>query len=56
MGRRGLLTAAYRGGETGPDYDDLLDDLAAAANEDDRWAIVSLYRYPDLRVPEALLS
>lgn len=51
----GRMTAAYRG-ETGPDYDELLDDLAAACNEDDPGAIASLYRHPDLCVPDALLS
>jgi len=51
----GRMSAAYRG-ETGPDYDDLLDNLAAACNADDSRAIASLYRHPDLRVPEALLT
>ena len=51
----GRMDAAYRG-ETGPDYDDLLDNLAAACTADDSGAIASLYRHPDLRVPEALLT
>lgn len=50
----GRMTAAYRG-EAGPDYDELLDELAATCNEDDPRAIASLYRHPALCVPEALL-
>lgn len=50
----GRMTDAYEG-RTGPDYDELLDTLAAACDADDAAAIESLYGHDDLRVPDSLL-
>lgn len=47
----GRMTDAFEN-KTGPDYDDLLDRLAAA---DDPSTISTLYDHPDLRVPADLL-
>jgi hypothetical protein len=46
----GRMTAAYKG-ETGEDYDELLDEIAAVCGADDLAAIASLYVDTDLRVP-----
>ncbi|MFC9439770.1 transglutaminase domain-containing protein [Nocardia sp. NPDC057030] len=50
----GRMTAAYNG-ETGPDYDDLLDTLAATCARDDPAEVVALYARDELRVPADLL-
>jgi hypothetical protein len=51
----GRMTEAYAG-ETGPDYDDLLDDVAAVLVADDTSAAAALYRgRPELAVPADLL-
>lgn len=50
----GRMTEAYDG-ETGPDYDALLDDLAATAGADDPILVEALYGHPDLAVPDALI-
>jgi len=51
----GRMTEAYAG-ETGPDYDDLLDDVAAVLLADDTAAAAALYRgRPELAVPADLL-
>lgn len=51
----GQMTEAYEG-RTGPEYDDLLDAVAAAAGADDAEAIRGLFAHPDLRVPASMLS
>jgi hypothetical protein len=51
----GRMTAAYAG-ETGPDYDDLLDELAAVCASDDTQRIAALYAHEDLTVPDALVG
>jgi len=51
----GRMTEAYAG-ETGPDYDELLDDVAAVLLADDTGAAAALYRdRPELGVPAHLL-
>ncbi|MEM3637979.1 MAG: transglutaminase-like domain-containing protein [Conexivisphaerales archaeon] len=50
----GRMTEAYRG-ETGPDYDVLLDRVAEACNMDDRHLIAELFANDDLRVPGSLV-
>lgn len=50
----GRMTASYRG-ETGPDYDELLDTIAATCAADDPRAVADLYATEDLRVPDGLL-
>jgi Transglutaminase-like superfamily len=50
----GRMTEAYEG-RTGPDYDELLDTLAAACLEDDPATLASLYRREELRVPADLI-
>ncbi len=49
----GRMTEAYEG-RTGPDYDELLDALAAACEADDSSTLAALYRRDDLRVPAVL--
>lgn len=51
----GRMTASYRG-ETGPDYDELLDTIAATCAADDPRAVAELYASEDLRVPDGLLA
>lgn len=51
----GRMTAAYRG-ETGADYDDLLDELAEVCATAAPAAVASLYAHPDLRVPASLIA
>ena len=51
----GSMAAAYRG-ETGPEFDELLDEIAAAGAADDQSAIVDLYLSEELRVPAELMS
>ena len=50
----GRMTASYRG-ETGPDYDELIDTVAAACAADDARLIARLYASDELRVPEGVL-
>jgi hypothetical protein len=50
----GRMTAAYEG-RTGPDYDELLDRLAAICSTDDPAAIERLSLHEDLRVPVSLM-
>lgn len=49
----GRMTEAYEG-TTGPDYDSLLDDVAAICAADDTAAIAAIYEHPDLTVPDSL--
>lgn len=51
----GRMTASYNG-ETGPDYDDLIDTIAATCIGDDSAEIMDLYAREELRVPAGLLS
>jgi hypothetical protein len=46
----GRMAASYAG-ETGPDYDALMDTIAATCASDDEEAIVALYESHDLAVP-----
>ncbi|MBV9280504.1 MAG: transglutaminase [Chloroflexi bacterium] len=50
----GRMEAAYRG-ETGEDYDALLDDLATVCAGDDVGAVAALYARDDLTVPAELI-
>ncbi|HET9059695.1 MAG TPA: transglutaminase domain-containing protein [Acidimicrobiales bacterium] len=50
----GQMTAAYAG-QTGPEYDQLLDTVAAMCVADDPVAIADLYAHEDLRVPPHLI-
>ena len=50
----GRMTEAYDG-ETGPDYDMLLDRVAAICISDDLTEIATIYRNPDLTVPDTLV-
>jgi hypothetical protein len=50
----GRMDAAYKG-ETGADYDELMDRVAAVTAGDDASHVTALYAAADLRVPEALL-
>lgn len=49
----GRMTASYRG-ETGPEYDELMDAIADVTAADDPAGLVGLYRSEDLRVPAEL--
>lgn len=51
----GRMTASYAG-ETGADYDELIDRVAAVSAADDTDAIARLYATADLAVPAALLG
>ncbi len=51
----GRMTASYRG-ETGPDFDALIDSVSEICAGDDVAAIESRYASEDLPVPAALLS
>ena len=51
----GRMTAAYAG-TTGPDYDRLIDEVAAVCSADDPSALTGLYAHEDLTVPVRLLS
>ena len=50
----GRMAASYDG-RTGPDYDDLLDTVAATCASNDAAAIEQLYATEDLAVPESML-
>jgi hypothetical protein len=50
----GRMTEAYEG-TTGPDYDELLDTVAAVCAEDDPTAIAALYERDEFRVPLDLI-
>jgi hypothetical protein len=51
----GRMTEAYDG-KTGPDYDELLDELAEVCASDDPAAVSALYAHKDLRAPDSLLA
>ncbi|MFD9551093.1 hypothetical protein ACFWBG_27200 [Nocardia salmonicida] len=48
------MTASYNG-ETGPDYDSLVDLIALTSAGDDLTAIAELYARAELRVPSGLI-
>ncbi|WP_327001389.1 transglutaminase domain-containing protein [Dactylosporangium sp. NBC_01737] len=50
----GRMGAAYKG-ETGADYDELMDRVATVTAGDDPQEVTDLYAAADLRVPEAML-
>lgn len=50
----GRMHASYEG-ETGAEYDELLDTIAAVCAADDSHAIVELYQSDELRVPQELV-
>ncbi len=50
----GRMVASYKG-ETGPDYDELLDTIATVCATDDPSAVTGLYSLGDLRVPSELI-
>jgi hypothetical protein len=50
----GRMTEAYEG-KTGPEYDHLLDALAAACAADDPEAVAALYARDEFRVPADLI-
>jgi hypothetical protein len=51
----GRMTAAYRG-ETGADYDELLDQVASVCAADDAAAVADLYTHDSLRVPAEMIG
>lgn len=51
----GRMAASYAG-QTGPDYDALLDTIAATCASNDTTALTQLYASEDLAVPEPLLT
>jgi hypothetical protein len=51
----GRMEASYAG-KTGPEYDELMDTIAAACASDDEAAITTLYASEDLAVPSGLLT
>ena len=50
----GRMTASYQG-ETGPDYDELMDEVAAVTASGDADALAQLYASHDLAVPAGLI-
>jgi hypothetical protein len=51
----GQMAAAYAG-QTGPDYDQLIDEVAAACASDRPRRVADLYSRPELRVPAELIN
>ena len=51
----GRMKQSYQG-KTGPDYDELLDKVAAVCAADDTSEIVDLYSLDELRAPAGLIS
>ncbi len=50
----GRMDASYQGA-TGPEFDELMDDIASVTARNDGVAVKALYETDDLAVPEALL-
>jgi hypothetical protein len=48
--------AASYAGETGPDFDELMDVLAAACASDDELTISALYASHDFAVPSSFIE
>jgi len=51
----GRMTAAYEG-QTGPDYDELIDEVSAACASDSARHVAALYSRPELRVPAEMIQ
>jgi len=51
----GRMTAAYEG-QTGPDYDELIDEVAAACASDSPRHVAGLYSRPELAVPAEMIQ
>jgi hypothetical protein len=51
----GRMTASYEG-QTGADYDELMDTIAKVCAADDPAAVAELYELDELRVPPALIA
>lgn len=51
----GRMGASYKG-ETGADYDELIDTLAGVCAADDPAAVAALYDLEELRVPPELIA
>ncbi|MEU7745077.1 hypothetical protein [Nonomuraea sp. NPDC049158] len=51
----GRMTAAYEG-KTGPDYDQLIDEVAAACSKDDPLTLTRLFAKDDLAVPHHMIG
>jgi hypothetical protein len=49
------MPAAYAG-QTGPDYDELIDEVAAACASDSPRQVADLYSRPELRVAAELIQ
>lgn len=50
----GRMESSYNG-QTGPEYDELMDTIAATCAANDEAAIANLYATEDLAVPETML-
>jgi transglutaminase superfamily protein len=51
----GRMTASYQG-QTGTDYDELIDEIAAVCAADEPAAVADLYAREELRVPTGLIG
>ena len=51
----GRMDAAYKG-QTGADYDELLDTIADVGAADDPFAVAGLYAREECRVPPGLIG
>ena len=51
----GRMDASYKG-QTGADYDELLDTIADVCAGDDPSAVADLYERDELRVPPGLIA
>jgi hypothetical protein len=51
----GRMTTAYEG-QTGPDYDQLIDGVADACSKDDPQTLTRLFAHEDLAVPQHLVA
>ena len=51
----GRMEASYQG-KTGPDYDELIDEVAATCAGDDPAAVATLYATPELSVPPSIIE
>jgi hypothetical protein len=49
------MAASYKG-ETGDDFDDLIDTIAFVTATGETSALADLYRTEDLAVPDAMIS
>jgi hypothetical protein len=51
----GRMDASYKG-ETGAEYDELLDEIATVCASDDPYAVAELYAREELQVPPELIQ